>query len=279
MNLDHSPARSRFETTGGVGQLMERQRAGFFHFLKKPEEKFVICGDPHGEVQSGPVVLRFLKFLDEFKPEIVVHGGDNWNFTHLRMKASDEDQSRDDSDDWRMGTDFFKTLFDYGNTRLFMRGNHDERLWKHTEHRKAAVRGYAFDGVKRIERLCRKHRVKMLPYSARRGVAQVGSLRIIHGYAHGIGAPNKFARAYGNCCYLHTHSMEIGVVEHWPYPSVAYGAGCLCQIDQEYNEHQMGKLRHENGWAYGVVREDGVVLFQSRATGGGFYVAERIRRI
>lgn len=239
---------------------------------------FVIVGDNHGDECDEQLQEKFFEWLKDFKPKIRIHGGDNWNFAALRKKASPDDKAQAISPDYLAGNDFLKRLFDGGTTRMLLRGNHDERIFNlvHTTA-DATLQHYASKMVTEIEVLARRLKAAMKPYDSRLGVLDLEGIRSIHGYAAGVGAARKFAQVYGTCSFNHTHAMDICPVEHWPEPAVAYGTGCLLRIDQPYNSTQPGKLRHENGWLYGITNGTSATYFQARCKNGSVHVAETLR--
>lgn len=240
--------------------------------------KFLAASDNHGDMVDEAVGESLFAFKKEFRPEILIHGGDNWDFRNLRRGATDDERAHSLIDDWDAGKDFMERFFDGGRENHFLRGNHDERLWHFAESASGLLRDYATDGIKRVEGMVRKFKAKMLPYDARHGVLEIGKLKIVHGYAHGIGAPAKMARAYGSCLYGHVHSMAVVPVENNTGPSLAMGMGCICQIDMPYNQHQMNKLIHQNGWVYGMIFEDGTYqAFQAKRINGRFACATEIK--
>lgn len=241
-------------------------------------ESFVDVGDNHGNEQNETVTEKFFAWLDDFKPGIVIHGGDNWNFAALRRKATEKERQEAIAPDVECGTDFAARLFRYGKKRFFTRGNHDERIYSLVqEATDARVGEFANRVAGDIDRLFRKLRVRVLPYDSRLGVLDVDGVRTIHGFAAGVGAARKFAQVYGTCAFNHTHSMDVAPAEHWPEPAIAYGVGCLCKIDQPYNSVQPGKLRHENGWVYGYTDGRTATYFQARFKNGQVYAAEKLK--
>jgi len=243
-------------------------------------EKFAAVADNHGNEIDPICEDALFRFMDGWKPSIVIHAGDNFNFAALRKKASEKEKSEDMQADLDAGIRFFNRYFSYGKTRVFLRGNHDERLWDMLDEIDGRHRKLAQDGVRDIERMCARRKVKMLPYDVDAGVYQHGKLRVIHGYASGKNAGNRHAQAYGNCIFGHTHSQEIIPVETHEGPAVALGIGCLLQIKQKYARANMGRLRHQNGWAYGLIFSDGTYqLFQAKRIGDSFYAAKDIEPI
>lgn len=241
-------------------------------------EPFVIVGDNHGNEQNDKVAESFFAWLDDFKPSIVIHGGDNWNFAALRRKATEKERQEAIAPDIEAGHDFATRLFKHGKRRYLTRGNHDERIYSLVrEATDARVGEFASRVVSDIDYLFRKLRVTVLPYDSRLGVLDVSGVRSIHGYAAGVGAARKFAQVYGTCAFNHTHSMDVAPAERWPEPAIAYGVGCICHIDQPYNSTQPGKLRHENGWAYGYTDGHTATYFQARCKNGKVYAAQTLK--
>jgi hypothetical protein len=246
----------------------------------KKARRFVIAGDNHGDMIDPVAERAFFSFLKDFKPQIRVHSGDNWDFRNIRRGASDEEKAHSLEDDWVAGSDFMRRFFDGGQEIYYLRGNHCQRMWTSAESSTGLIRDYATDGIKRIESLVKRAGSKMLPYDSRLGVLDIGHVRVIHGYAHGIGAATRHARIYRNCFYGHTHDMAVAPVEDVNGPAEARGIGCLCQIDMGYNATQTNKLRHCNGWVYGLLFDDGTYqAFQAKRIGDKFYVAENIREV
>ena len=214
--------------------------------------RYVVVGDNHGGEQNDEVVERFFLWISDYRPDIVIHAGDNWNFGCLRKKATDKEKEQMIAPDFEAGVDFFKRLFHFGKHRHYLRGNHCERVWETArDSTNAAIVHAANRLANDITSLCGKLKVRMLPYDSRLGVLETQGIRVIHGYVVGAYAARRLASIYGTCCYGHTHSMDVGTYEHWPEPYVAYGTGCLLKIDQDYNSKAIAKLRHSHGWIYG----------------------------
>ena len=243
-------------------------------------KKWVVIGDPHGDEIDPVVETSLFNFLDDYKPDIVVHGGDNWNLPQLRKKASQKEKDESMADDWLMGSDFLSRFLSYGTTRYFLRGNHDERLWDLQQEGTGDQRQHADNLIKEVNKIVHKRMARMLPYDSRKGVLEIpGMPRVIHGYAAGDGSAKLFASIYGTCIFCHTHAADVGVAKRWPRPSLAFGTGCLCRIDQPYNSRNTGKLRHENCWTYGYSTsgEPEPVVLQARRIGDHFYAATEIK--
>ena len=222
----------------------------------KNAKRFVICSDIHGDEQDPEAVASLHAFCDDFKPTVRVINGDLWDFRNLRKGASDDEKAHSLEDDWQAGIDFANRFFKGGKENHLLRGNHDERLWMFRESCTGLIRDYAADGISRVKGAVARWRAKMLPYDARHGVLKLGHLTVIHGYHAGVGAAQAHARVYGNCVFGHTHSIEVNAIASLE-PEEARGIGCLCKRDMPYINSKTGKLRWAQGWAYGLLFDDG----------------------
>lgn len=241
--------------------------------------RFVVAADPHGDQHDPETRSALFSFIRDFKPAVRVHAGDNWDFRNFRKGASDDEKAASLADDWEQGADWLRTFFDGGKRNYFLRGNHDERLWKLAQSSTGVLRDYAQDGIKRAEGVVKRAQAQMLPYDSRRGVLRLGHLKVIHGYFAGMSAARRHSIAYGNCIFGHTHATDSAPVETIDGPAEARGIGCCCRIDMDYNQHSVNKLRHDNAWCYGVLfPDDTYQLFQAKKIGGRFYAAAGIKR-
>jgi hypothetical protein len=236
-------------------------------------QRFMVVGDNHGD-QIDPVCERAVRdFIKDFKPQIRVHLGDNWDFRNLRKGASDDEKAASLSDDWDAGTQFMRSFFDGGKETYFLQGNHDRRMWNTAHSATGLVRDFANDGIKRIEAIVRQSRAKMLPYDAALGILTLGKLSVLHGYHHGVGACRQHANIYRNSVFGHIHTIESAPVPSLE-PAEARSIGCLCRRDMDYINAKTAKLRWGQGWAYGLVFDDGTYhLQQARNINGSFHAA------
>lgn len=245
--------------------------------MTKPR-RFIAIADNHGDMIDPETEKALFSFISDFKPEIRVHLGDNFDFRPLRKGASPEDKSESMKADAEAGKDFLKRFFERKTENHFLRGNHDERLWSAREDASGPIRDHAIDCVKDITDTLANRQVHMLPYHVRDGILRLGSLKCLHGYAHGIHAAQLHARVYRNCIFGHIHSIVVSPVESDEGPMEARCIGAICKIDLGYNSTRTATLRQENGWAYGHLFADGSYqLFQTRKINGSFYAAHEIK--
>lgn len=241
-------------------------------------KRFVVVADSHGDMLDERAAKALFAFLDDWKPDIAVHAGDAWDFRNLRKGASDDEKAASLVDDWQKGSDFLSRYFGRAKENHFLRGNHDERLWHFANSATGLLRDYAQDGIKRVEALMRKTRAKMLPYDAAHGVLRLGELRVVHGYHTGIGATRAHANVYRNVIFGHTHTIETSAIAALD-PCEARSIGCLCVRDMDYVNAKTGKLRWGQGWASGILHENGTyTLNQIRCIDGAFVAPVEFRR-
>lgn len=244
----------------------------------KTHRRFVIAGDNHGDWIDHTVEDKFFKWLSDWHPEIRIHSGDLFDFAPLRNGASQEEKAQSMQDDFEAGKRFAKRFFSAGETKVYLRGNHCQRLWDLLEKQDGTLRDFANDKTKEIERLMRQWGVRMMPYDARLGVFKMGKMQVIHGYKSGINATRQHATIYRNVIHGHDHAQGIVPVENIDGPALAMGTGCLCHIDMPYNQRQTNKLRHQQGWVYGVIFNDGTYqAFQAKRVGNNFTLASDVK--
>jgi predicted phosphodiesterase len=241
--------------------------------------KFVAAGDVHGD-ESDPQALKCLyQFMRDYKPDLTVCIGDVWDFRAIRKNASAEyEQSQSMTADYEAGEDFFKKFFSFGSERVFMRGNHDERIFDLLSNAASGLkRDYAEHGTNEIQDLVKTHRVKMYPYDSKSGVYKCGSLSFIHGYGHNIHGSKQHADTYGNCLFGHTHaidyfrSVSLDIRESW-------NIGCLSTLSPSYNRNQMRRIRWQHGFAFGLIHDDGThEVYQATGRNGKFTVPTNIK--
>lgn len=244
--------------------------------MTKPK-RFTVGTDSHGDMQDDHSVASFLAFVHDFKPDIRIHAGDAFDFRNLRRGASDDEKASSLEDDWQMGSDFLMRYFDGGKENHLLLGNHDDRLWQFRRSATGLLRDYASDGIKRVEALCARRKIKTLPYDSALGILSLGKLNVLHGYHAGASAARQHANIYGNCLFGHVHTDEVAPVASLE-PAEARSIPSLCIRDMDYINAKTGKLRHSNGWAYGFLFEDGTYqLFIAKKINGSFHVASEIK--
>jgi predicted phosphodiesterase len=245
--------------------------------MSKHAQRFIVVSDNHGDMADAASVGALWSFMADWKPEIRIHAGDNFDFRNLRKGASDEEKAASLSEDWEMGNDFLRKFFEGGKSNHFLRGNHDERIYDFRNSCTGMIRDYASDGIKQMEATVKRCKAKMQPYNSDLGVLELGKLNVVHGYHAGLSACRLHAQIYGNVLFGHVHSIEVSTVASID-PTEARSIGCMCVRDMDYVNKKTAKLRWGQGWAYGLLFPDGTYqIFQTTSINGNFYAASQIQ--
>lgn len=240
--------------------------------------RFVIVSDSHGDMIDPLMESKFFAWLADWQPELRIHAGDLFDFRAIRNGASQEERAESMQKDYEAGMSFAKRLFAGGQEKYQLWGNHDARMWDLLEKADGPLRDLAESRVSEIESRMRAMKVKCLPYDARLGVLRIGKMQVLHGYKSGINATRQHATIYGNCIHGHDHAQGVVPVENLDGPSLAMGTGCMCVIDMPYNSRQCNKLRHQQGWVYGIINPDGTYqAFQAKRIGDNLTLASHVK--
>jgi hypothetical protein len=241
-------------------------------------DTFVSVSDLHGDRQDRRAVKAFHTFVMDWKPKRRIFKGDLWDFRALRIGADTDEKTHSMKVDFDAGMKFLE----WYRPQVFIRGNHDERLWDAVERdglmKSGPIADYAAELVGRFDALAASLKIEVLPYNKRRGVWSEGGLKFTHGF-DGM-EPEKMAAMYGNVLYGHGHSILAAASPSHGDNRVARMTGCLCLLDLEYNRGQTKTLRQQHGWAYGAFLGGKRFAVQScEVNAGSFSYAEKLKTV
>lgn len=241
--------------------------------------EFVMGSDTHGDQIDPEASKKFLDFVKAYQPQILVHGGDLFDLRPFRKGASEEERRESLSLDLKMGMGFLESMMEGGKAdkRIFLEGNHDDRLRGVAGSGSGPLSDYATDCLDKLDNLCRKLKIKRFPYD-KRSVYQIGELKMLHGMFSGQFSLRNTAAVYGSCLTGHVHSIA-----EFPIPGltrrVARSIGCLCKLDPEYASRRPSSLIHSHGWAWGAVNTKTGLYFVNQAENfGGIWNYEAVRQ-
>lgn len=203
--------------------------------------------DPHGDKQEDHVIEKFLAFDKIWKPHRRFLGGDLWDFAAIRRKANEDERRESMTADYDAGMAFLRAW----QPNVFLRGNHDERLWDAWFTGSGPLKDLAGKWLEEINTWLKRNRCLMYPYDKRRGIHYEGHLKLLHGYFTGETAAKRHGQIYGACLFGHTHAIDQAAIPSLD-SKVARSCGCLCQLDYDYNRAKPLSLRHAHGWVYGI---------------------------
>ena len=239
---------------------------------KGETERFVFVSDSHGDLidpQGEEAVVRFIK---DFSPTIVGHGGDAFDFRCLRrgIGADDEDGVEGLNEDISSGLSFLNKIFRSSSIKekFFLFGNHEHRLIKTARSNpRGFIREAASGMLENLESRIKGFGVrKLVPYHSRVGVYSFGAINAVHGYATGLNAVRLHAATYARGkarCVLMGH---IHRDEHSPASSTddaeGYSSGTLAIFDEDGSmDYASGRIA-TLGW-----RQSFLAGFINRRTG------------
>ena len=230
-------------------------------------KRWIAAYDIHGEHQDKKANNALFKFIDLFKPDIRICGGDVWNMGPIRKRADVHEKRDSMKKDFGMGKEWL-TRF---RPDFLIRGNHDERIFDLALQADGIIKDHADDCIEEIDELMRELGCRMLPYNKRTGILKIGHLHFAHGFKCGINAAREQARTYHNIVVGHGHGIQAQSIEGLER-RCGWMVGCLCKLDQDYNRAHTGALVHEHGWGYGVIndRTGDFQMWQARRCGDGW---------
>jgi hypothetical protein len=223
--------------------------------------RFAIAFDLHGIECHGPTVAAFHKFVEDFKPQRRIIGGDLWDFAALRDAADEDDSKKRLTPDFEVGLGFLERF----RPEALLLGNHDRRLWKVADRDTGQHSELAGLLRERFEARARALSCRLLPYD-RRTVLRLGPLNVLHGNCAGENACRKIASIYGPAIFGHVHTGEHASVASLDHRLEAWSSPCMCNLDMGYTHAKPGTLKWVNGWMAGEFK------------GKAFHV-ETIRRV
>lgn len=240
--------------------------------------RFTFGTDLHGIEQDRKAADAFLRHVNEFKPELRIFGGDLWNFAALRRQADEHEKVIRLKEDFKSGIDFLQQY----QPKVLILGNHDQRLWDAVSRERMNRTGWLAElcetYVIQFNDFATKNNIKVLPYDKRRGVYKIKGMSFAHGFGSGSNLTGQMAETYGNVLHGHGHKIERITAMYSGTPVTGYQSGCLCRDDMDYARADLGALRQEQGWAYGIIGKTAEV-FQARFVDGDALVATGFKAV
>ena len=231
---------------------MERSKGSLNSLMKRTNwQKWVLVTDTHGNEINEECSKAFLKFCDEYSPDVRIHGGDVFDFKALRNGASADDKAASMEDDFVAGRKFLREYFVGDCKKVLTFGNHDYRIFANQKSSNATVAYAAYKGSEEITKLTNDLGVETLPYHIKDGRYQMGDATFIHGFECSMAGLKREAMTNPTQFTFqgHIHSDErictpAGTLQACP---------AMCNLVMPYNETRSATLRHTNGWIAGAM--------------------------
>lgn len=246
-------------------------------------KKLLIFGDNHGRFVNQDVVKELVDFKKDFKPDITIHLGDNFDFSCLRAKATEQERKDDLVDDFNAGLEFLETI----KPNYWVWGNHDKRVLEYLHYvvrateeandrsapnrARSSLEELGADILyKRINDTVKRLKIITKPYGVRNSL-KLGKWNFTHGYSHGDTPAKQMVQMFGNVIFGDVHHFSQYTTKTADRHR-GYSVGSLCRDeDMLYQLGLPATLRHENGWGYGYMSPAGDLKFEeARMVGGRF---------
>ena len=227
--------------------------------------RFVFASDSHGDMVCKDSMAALMQYIAFFKPNLVIAGGDQYDFRSLRQNANKKETGQSLKEDIAAGNEFMRQLGRAAGKKarkVWLPGNHEARVHHIIESETNALLVERVESVwEEVETNARCYGFKeILPYHAEEGILSVGPGRWGHGYAFGAGSTVKqglhYAPEGGFWMAGHDHTLAQVNLSKF-HGGVAFSAGCLCDIPrQRYAGTRMMTSRWGNGFGAGIIDGD-----------------------
>lgn len=240
--------------------------------------KIVAVADPHSTHVNRRAWNQAIAFIDDYKPDLLVHLGDNWDFASLRSAASPEERATSVLEDYKVGEELMRQLFEGRNCeKVFLWGNHDDRIPQGLHKLDGPKKDLCTMIYEKQTKLIKELGVFDVKFDASQGVFKKGPVSFIHGFYHCENTAKKHAEVYGTVLAGDMHSIQ-----YWRLTrkerTEGFHIGCMCDKEPDYMARLAGKMRWEHGFAYGVIKDDFYEIHQAKmSTDGAFYLPQNIK--
>jgi len=229
--------------------------------------KFWIGFDRHTPYHDSKIDKIALAFLDDFKPQIRIAGGD-WQ-TVDQVSHFDNESEIDLADEFAMNREAIEKF----KITHYLEGNHEERLRRV---------GMKLD--KRLRSLVdldynlglTERGIPLIPYHPRKGILKFGYLKILHGFYATEYVAKKTASIYGTCVFGHTHRFQTFQSKEAFESHCGFAIGLMGAIDQPYTDAR-APMGWTNGFCFGYIHKNGYFdLFPVRIFGNQVVINDRM---
>ena len=219
-------------------------------------KRWVAVFDTHGDQIDREAEHDFFRFVDDFKPQIRIHGGDAFDLRNLRRGVSESERVDSMHADIEAGLGFLKRY----KPDVWLLGNHDDRIPQ-------CIRDGSDGNLRQLCTLLwdqiedQTPNVEKLPYDSLKGVYRLGDLSIMHGFQCGQFVAKQAAEHAASSALMgHVHySSQIPLTNAGRH--VGYTSGCLARLDMHYASRWRARLRWNHGWAWGYTDGEHTSVF------------------
>jgi len=189
----------------------------------------------------------FLKFIKDFKPDVIVDGGDHLDLPYISSFNRDKllllEKKRIKKDFDLLATEL-RQLRDTTDRMLFLQGNHEQRIDRMIEHQPI------FEGDLELENRIDFDGLGIEYYPLNKQPVKIGKLHFLHGTYTGIHHAKKHLLRYmGNVTYGHVHEFQ-SFYHGIPLRNDEMGANSIGILSSKSPDYLKGRPAHwQNGFS------------------------------
>ncbi len=212
---------------------------------------FTFVSDAHGKYLCEHTMREYERFARRFSPQIVISGGDVFDFNPLSKRCYGSPTDHGLEQDLAMGLQFIRDV----NPNFMVWGNHDHYVMECLSGVNEVYKSLALRYLIEIKDVSRG--AIHLEHCKSRGLLKINGLSIIHGFGSGDQSIKATGTYYGDSLIGHHHSGQMVSVSRDGRDARVWVAPCMRVPEAEYNRKHMNTMRHSNGWVYGQFFPDG----------------------
>jgi hypothetical protein len=226
-------------------------------------KKIAIGTDPHCPYEDKYVQNLFLRFINDWKPDVVVLAGDLIDCRQLSPFDRDPRTRQSFGGDLEISRGYLDSINEatsYGTRKIFLGGNHEDRIRKYlwsTAPELSSVEGIDIPDLLGLE----ERHWEYIPYYDAVGTTGAPgfmyyNILVMHGiFARkhsAVTARAHFERFICNGVNGHTHRQGTYYHRAWGGEFTWIEAGCMCILEPPY----MSSPDWQQGWTAGYVFDD-----------------------
>lgn len=206
-------------------------------------------GCSHGSLADPDAIAKVLAFKEAYRPEVRIHLGDVYDFAAFRSGApGTKDEAMQLGPDIENGCSLIEK---YEPTHVLI-GNHDERVFRLSDHHNAIValaashaRNEFLEAINRVSAHLVDH------YDINRSWIQFGDTKFLHGFMYNEMALRDHAEHFGRCVIAHKHTAAMAKARRSDH-ATCWCVGTLANIPaMDYPKTRRSTAQWSHGFTWG----------------------------
>jgi predicted phosphodiesterase len=230
----------------------------------------MILGCTHARYIDPDAFDAFMSFKETFKPHFCAHLGDAIDMTGLMGHGVG---SGNMDDDLEPDVDTGLVHLDLIRPNVLLMGNHEDRAYKLTKSKNAAIAYASYKICEAMEEKCKKIKCRVIPYDGIFQAYDLADMVLTHGTLFNEMAARDTAEYMctngirRKCLFAHTHKVAVQPARNLT-SAIGYNIGTLTRRNAlGYAKNRRATLAWTQGWAWGYYNEalkQSVVYITSR---------------